>query len=318
MSLRAALVLVLVAGGAAELVFAPSASAETTSRSETSSSSTRASSTRASSTRVKSSTTSKRLAGKSKRVTKKSRNKNQSAKKTKRSRSKRASAQVAISRTPTASSLKVLKNMPRGYAWPPTEQMLAGARACEAKLDELGIRWQRAEPEGRILSPLTVGDPANGIVLGGITYKSKWRKPPHKMDCMLALAMHTFGAELLEIGVREVTFGSIYRWTNVRVHGKNRNMLSRHGLGIAMDIVSFTDHTGRVISVEHDYPQGDPLLLAVEAAVNSSSMFRVLLTPRNDPTSHHDHFHIEVAVNYEDVDVLAPKLALPRLPFLSP
>jgi len=306
MSLRATLVLVLAAGIATQLAIAPSAAAETTAAEAGARTKASASST-------------KRTSAKKKRVTRKKRRKKKKkiAKKSRRSRSKRKSKQVAISRIPTASSLKVLKNMPRGYAWPPTEHMLAGERACEAKLDELGIRWERAEPEGRIVAPLTVEDEDGRIALGGITYTSKWRKPPHKMDCMFALAMHTFGAELHDIGVREVTFGSIYRWTNVRVNGKNRNMLSRHGLGIAMDIVSFTDHTGRVISVEQDYPKGDPLLLAVEAAVNSSPMFRVLLTPRNDPKSHYDHFHIEVAVDYADVDALAPKPVLPRLPFAS-
>ena len=65
-----------------------------------------------------------------------------------------------------------------------------------------------------------------------------------------------------------------------------------------MDIDSFTDEAGREIVVKTDYPQGDPLLLGVEQAVNASGQFRILLTPRNDPASHHDHFHIEVAVDY--------------------
>ena len=226
----------------------------------------------------------------------KSKAKNTSKKKKKKSRKK------LVSRTPTKSSLRRTDNMPHGYAWPPTKQMLAAEKACEAELDEAGIVWKPAKSEGRIVDALTVADDTGVIILGGITYTSAYRKGPHKLDCQLALALNQFGADLQAAGVREIKFGSIYRWTNVRVNGETKNILSRHALGIAMDIVSFTDETGRVAIVEKDYPIGDPLLLAVEAAVAASGKFRVLLTPKNDPISHHDHFHIEVAVDYTRVD----------------
>ena len=49
------------------------------------------------------------------------------------------------------------------------------------------------------------------------------------------------GPELVAIGVREVRYGSIYRNTNVRAHGATKPILSRHALGIAMDIKAFVD-----------------------------------------------------------------------------
>lgn len=177
--------------------------------------------------------------------------------------------------------------------------MREAEKDCREQLDTLGVRWKAAKTEGRIVSALTVDPDADGnIVLGGVKYKSAWRSPPYKMDCQLALALENFGPDLFAAGVREVKFGSIFRWTNVRVNGETKPFLSRHALGIAMDIVSFIDETGREANVKKDYPAGDPLLLAVESAVAASGKFRTLLTPKNDPISHSDHFHIEVAVDY--------------------
>jgi hypothetical protein len=75
-------------------------------------------------------------------------------------------------------------------------------------------------------------------------------------------------------------------------------LLSRHALGIAMDVVSFVDDKGRVATVKTDYPNNDPLLLSIEQTVNGSGKFRTVLTPKNDPVSHSDHFHLEAATDF--------------------
>jgi len=123
-------------------------------------------------------------------------------------------------------------------------------------------------------------------------------KGRYKLDCQLARALHAIGPEIYAAGVREVRFGSIYRWSNVRVGGKTKNALSRHALGLAMDVVSFVDDSGREARVERDYGDGDPLLHAIEHLIDGSSLFRLVLTPSNDPISHHDHFHIEANPSY--------------------
>jgi len=84
----------------------------------------------------------------------------------------------------------------------------------------------------------------------------------------------------------------------VRVGGKTKNVLSRHALGLAMDVMSFVDDQGREASVAKDYRKGDPLLLEVEKMIDASSSFRLVLTPKNDPISHKDHFHIEANPSY--------------------
>jgi hypothetical protein len=169
----------------------------------------------------------------------------------------------------------------------------AGAR-CERALDGAGVAWHAASRDGRIVDAVTLDDAR----LGGIAYTPVFGRGPHKLDCQLALALATIGPALSAAGVREVRFGSIYRWSNVRVGGKTKNALSRHALGLAMDVVSFVAADGREARVARDYGSGDALLLEIERTINASRAFRLVLTPSNDPISHKDHFHIEANPSY--------------------
>ena len=213
------------------------------------------------------------------------------------SKKKKPTKREKASRLPTKKSLARTDNMPKGFVWPPNRAMHLAEKQCEAKLDELGIAGKSATREGRIVDAITVSETGT-FELGGIKYVSAFGKSAPKLDCQLAVALATFGPKLEELGVQQVTYGSIFRWTNVRVMGKTKNILSRHALGIAMDIVSFTDKDGRVALVQRDYKEGDELLLGIEEMVNDSGLFRLLLTPKNDPISHSDHFHLEVATDY--------------------
>ncbi len=217
--------------------------------------------------------------------------KKSTASKTKQTRSKRAAKSKGTrvgkkdSRVPTRSTGG---NMPRGWSWPPNAAMVSAAKKCQAKLDDLAVTWKPAQRDGHIAAPITTD-----MTFGGVKYVPVYRKGPFTFDCHLAVALETFGKDLFDLGVREVHFGSIFRWSKVRVGGRTKNMLSRHALGLAMDIVAFVDDTGRVAGIQRDYPKDDVLLLNVEKQVNLSGKFRLLLTPKNDPASHSDHFHLE-------------------------
>jgi hypothetical protein len=187
-----------------------------------------------------------------------------------------------------------MDNMPAGWTWPPSQAMDALEKSCEAKLDAAGVSWKSASREGRIPDAITVAD----TKLGGIAYSGVYTKGPFKMDCQLALALENVGTDLYALGVREIRFGSVYRWSNVRVGGKTHDVLSRHALGLAMDVVSFVDESGREAVVGRDYKQGDELLLDIEKTINESGKFRLVLTPKNDPLSHKDHFHLEANPDY--------------------
>jgi hypothetical protein len=185
-------------------------------------------------------------------------------------------------------------NMPRGFTWPPSRTMLEAERRCERSLDAAGVAWHRARREGRIVDALAI----DNAKLGGIAYAPVFGKGPYKLDCQLALALVEIGPALAAAGVREVRFGSIYRWSKVRVGGKTKDALSRHALGLAMDVVSFVDGDGREAKVARDYSGGDALLLDVERRIDASAAFRLVLTPQNDPISHSDHFHLEANPSY--------------------
>jgi hypothetical protein len=184
--------------------------------------------------------------------------------------------------------------MPPGFAWPPTAQMQSTSKACEQELDRLGVVWKRAAAEGKIVDPIVVPS----MELGGIKYTSIYKRAPHTLDCQFAHDLALLGPDLHAIGVREIQFGSIYRNTMARSHGQTKDFLSRHALGIAMDIRSFVDEAGRVKVVEMEYLKNDPLLHGIEDLINRNTRFRQVLTPGNDPISHDDHFHIEASVDF--------------------
>ncbi len=186
--------------------------------------------------------------------------------------------------------------MPRGFQWPPSRAMLDAGAQCEAKLDELGVAWKSTKREGHVVDAIALVDGT----LGGVEYVPVYDKQPLAMDCQLALALATFAPKLYELGVRQVRVGSIYRFSKVRVGGKTKEMLSRHALGLAMDVVSFVDDAGREAVVGRDYKAGDQLLISIEHAIDDTSAFRTVLTPANDPISHADHFHIEANPDYAD------------------
>ena len=185
-------------------------------------------------------------------------------------------------------------DLPPGFAWPATDDMRSVEQGCEAELTALGLGWQKADALGEITDPVVV--PA--MTFGGVVYKSGYDKGPFVIDCQLARMLGRVGPRLWNVGVRQVTFGSTYRNTRVRFMGHRGKALSRHALGLAMDVVSFTDKDGRVVTVTTDYPKKNRLLLAIEDLIDHDKDFRILLTPKNDPISHKDHFHFEASVDF--------------------
>jgi len=188
---------------------------------------------------------------------------------------------------------RVYDGMPPGFSWPLTRAMGDASRDCEARLDVLGVTWKRATRAGHIADPIVITD----MMLGGIKYTNVFgAKASSTMDCQLALALVAVGPDLYQLGVREAKFGGIYNWSYVRSF--NGNVLSRHAIGVAMDINSFVDDTGRDVQVVKSYKQGEALLLAIEKLFVDGNLFHNVITPRNDPISHDNHFHVEAIVDF--------------------
>jgi hypothetical protein len=208
--------------------------------------------------------------------------------------SSHSSSHASSSRHHHGTSAHRADNMPPGWVWPPSRGMRQSGAKCLAELDALGVKYKRAGAQKKIATPITVPS----MQLGGLELKSIWRSGPFVMDCELALALESYGPKLHALGVRQLQFARIWGYTNVRTGGQTKPFLSRHALGLAIDVYAFVDDTGRKAVVETDYPNDDPLLLAVEQTVDDSGGFRLCLTPKNDPVSHHDHFHIEAKIEY--------------------
>jgi hypothetical protein len=196
-------------------------------------------------------------------------------------------------------------NMPGGWTWPPSKVMGEAGKACTDELDALGIAWKPVKRTRKINTPITL----EPMQLAGVKLVSVYRSGPHVMDCELALGLAHHLPALYAVGVRELHFSRIHDYTTVRVAGKELKSLSRHALGLAIDVRSFVDADGRKAVVLDDYPLGDRLLLDVEKTLGDSGGFRTILTPRNDPQSHDDHYHLEVRVDYA-----AKAAATPRKP----
>jgi hypothetical protein len=176
-------------------------------------------------------------------------------------------------------------NMPPGWTWPPSARMAEAGRACLAHLDALGVRWRAAPATRKVATPIYLEE----MTLGGVALDAIWKRGPFVMDCLLAEAIAEQAEVLRAAGVSALRFSEIHDYRNV--NGGKRRILSRHALGLAIDVFALVTDDGVEHVVEKDYP--DAFLLTVEEWLRATQGFR-LLTPGNDPKHHHDHFHLEV------------------------
>ena len=184
-------------------------------------------------------------------------------------------------------------NMPAHWTWPPSAAMKRSGRRCLKQLRKLGVHYRRAPRLRKVATPVRVPS----MNFRGLKLVPIWRKPPFTMDCQLALAFARAAPVLRKLGVRALRFSTIHRYRTVRRNGHRlRGVLSRHALGLAVDVNELVDARGLKHIVKRDYRRGDRLLHAVERSVLRLPYFRALITPRKDPRSHSDHYHFEAAM----------------------
>ncbi|HLU66169.1 MAG TPA: extensin family protein [Kofleriaceae bacterium] len=187
-------------------------------------------------------------------------------------------------------------NMPPGWTWPPSPAMKRAGERCLERLRAAGVDWKPAPRTRAVATPVLVPS----MVLGGVKLTPTYRRPPFVMDCHLALALAEHGEVLRQLGVRELRFSTIHEYRRIRLRGRTGRALSRHSLGLAIDVYEVVTDDGERLEVVKRYRRGDPTLLAVERSVRSSLAFRRPLTPGNSPRSHRDHFHLEATVSYAE------------------
>jgi hypothetical protein len=192
-------------------------------------------------------------------------------------------------------------NLPRGWTWPPSRETRRDGQRCMRELRKLGIRFKRAPRRRMIATPVTVPS----MTFGSVELKPTYRKPPFVMDCRLARALATYADLLSAVGIRQLRFSSIYDFRRVRFHHKVHRALSRHSLGLAVDVYAVVLDSGAELVVKEDYWRS-PALMVAELALRASGGFRAIISPAVDPVSHGDHLHLEAKVEQADVKVTKP------------
>lgn len=186
-------------------------------------------------------------------------------------------------------------NLPPGWTWPPSRDTRRDGRRCLRELRALGVRFTQAPRRRMIATPVVVPS----MTFGQLRLTPTYRKPPFIMDCRLARAFATHADLLVALGIRELRFSSIYDYRRVRLRRRVHRALSRHALGLAVDVFEVVLENGTKVDVDKDYWSSPPLIVA-ELALRASGGFRAILSPAIDPVSHNDHLHIEVKVEQSD------------------
>jgi hypothetical protein len=202
---------------------------------------------------------------------------------------RRARARKARGR---AAQRKKRVNRPKGWQWPPTPAMRAQGKACLKTLTGLGVPWKKAGRRKGIATPIRVPS----LAFNEIELAPTFRKPPFVMDCHLAVALAKAAPAMESAGVSELRFSSIYSYRKAKVNGIVKEALSRHSYGLAIDVYEVRDDLGEIFVVEDQYLD-EEVIRKLENVLNETGLFRLVLSPANDPQSHSDHLHLEARIS---------------------
>jgi hypothetical protein len=185
------------------------------------------------------------------------------------------------------SKTRRVPNMPRGWSWPPNPAMVEAGKRCREQLAEREIEYEGGSGK-KVNTPIVLPT----MELDGLRLEPTWRKGPFVMDCHLALSLHEMAPQLRALGVVALRFSTIHDYRHVKRNGRKTNILSRHAIGLAMDVFEVRLADDRVLKVKNAYAD-EEVLREVERVFAESDRFRTPLTPGNDPRGHDDHFHLE-------------------------
>lgn len=166
--------------------------------------------------------------------------------------------------------------------------MKAVGAECTKRLDDAKVEWKAGPALAKISTPVLV----EGLELGAVSLVPRKKAKSNPMDCQLAAAIAEVSPALAELGVAKLRFGTLHEYRFVKKRGRTTKILSRHALGLAIDVFAFEMTDGRVLEVERDW-KAEPVLATIAGVFESSPRFRTPLTPANDPVSHDDHVHLE-------------------------
>ena len=175
-------------------------------------------------------------------------------------------------------------------------------RKCLRLLRSLRVPFRRVRRIKGVATPVLI----RGKRIGRIRYKQRYKGSKQKllMDCRLAVALRRASDILWANNIRTIIHSNFYSWRYVAGSGR----LSRHALGLAIDIFGFIDARGRRMSILKDYEKGlgygrtcegnaktikGRILRDLSCDLDASNVFEAILTPDYDK-GHADHLHISV------------------------
>lgn len=223
---------------------------------------------------------------------------------------------LASARAEAPGSVLSTANLPPGWTWPPSAEMRESGARCLEALAAAGVEVLRVEhPVGKIATPIRVPS----MSFGGLRVESEHPVAAPVMDCELARSLTRQAAPLRALGVHGLVVGGIYRARRARLRGRSVNLLSRHALGLAVDVRAFITRRGHRLSVRRHY--GHPLVQRVDALLRDGDEFRAVVTPRSD-RAHRDHIHLSAKMTIDaahpDASVDLAELLRQTLPRRAP
>ena len=167
---------------------------------------------------------------------------------------------------------------------------ISAGKQCLANLAAAKVVFEPLEAAGS--GACTIDNPVR-LVATGVPFNR-----PGMMSCELADALRRFEAEIVQPaaqrhfrqGVRRIHHAGSFDCRSQR----NRNRLSQHALGKAMDIVAFELADGGMVNVAKHWSQGGARAAFLqEVARRSCSQFAGVITPDGD-ADHRDHIHLDI------------------------
>lgn len=173
-------------------------------------------------------------------------------------------------------------------------------RGCLRLLRALKVPFTPLKSVKGVATPVRI----LGNTIGRTRYLPRYSSNTMVMDCRLAVALHRAN-EIFKVNrISGVVFSNFYSWRHVEASGR----LSRHALGLAIDVHAFVDQKGARLDVTGDYEKGlgkgrtcegraktykGRVLRDLACDLDASGLFESVLTPDYD-AGHENHYHISV------------------------
>lgn len=170
------------------------------------------------------------------------------------------------------------------------------AASCRDALDDLGVRYERADKPGIAIGVAVEGE------LGGVRYDA-YNGGELVLDCSLVYSLARAGEVLRAHGIERAVYSASYQRRRIR----NSSRPSSHSFGLAIDVHEFEGDDLGQLRIKDDYEQGlgsdrdclgSPLteggaiLRDLHCRLEDARLFRFILSPDYD-AHHFNHFHFE-------------------------